>query len=217
MQRSVGFMLSAAIALAATSAVADGPPTHWWLRTDLGPPAAGSRYAAMFTPSIDDETGASGLSLSSIGEGQGPARGLDSHGVRTVGASADLAALDAFDHASSALMERHTPRVARPAGHTPPDVIRRIIHENQGQFQLCYDIGLGLNPALQGRVVVKIVIDRNGSVAMAADARSDLPVDDVVRCVVRAFDTLSFPPSSDSAVTVVYPFAFTPTAAEATE
>jgi hypothetical protein len=35
---------------------------------------------------------------------------------------------------------------------------------------------------------------------------------EVVSCVVRAFDALSFPESRDSAITVVYPLTFSPTA-----
>jgi len=61
---------------------------------------------------------------------------------------------------------------------------------------------------LQGRVVVKFVIDRSGAVALSADAGSDLSDPAVTGCVVRAFADLSFPPPDGGTVAVVYPLVF---------
>jgi hypothetical protein len=95
-------------------------------------------------------------------------------------------------------------------GKLPPEVIQRIVRQNFGRFRLCYENGLRNNPGLQGRVAVKFVIDRNGSVSVAADGGSDMPAQDVIGCVVRGFQNLSFPSPEGGMVSVIYPLMFTP-------
>jgi len=166
--------------------------------------------SAMWHESIDDAAGAPGLRLSSTGSGAlAHARWLLTRGVATVGSGDSAFDIDAFD-SRAALEERRRREHARPERHTPEEVIQRIIRENFGQMNVCYHQGLRLHRDLRGRVAVKFVIDRHGSVALARDADSDLPDADVVACVVRAFDRLTFPESDDSVVTVVYPLVFTP-------
>jgi len=95
-------------------------------------------------------------------------------------------------------------------GSLPPEVIQRIVRQNFGRFRLCYENGLRANPSLQGRVTVKFVIDRAGSVSSAMDGGSDLPDQNVVQCVVRGFGSLSFPQPEGGIVTVAYPIIFNP-------
>jgi hypothetical protein len=95
-------------------------------------------------------------------------------------------------------------------GRLPPEVIQRIVRQQFGRFRLCYENGLRTDPKLTGRVAVKFVIDRSGSVTSAQDGGSDLPNAGVVSCVVRAFGNLSFPQPEGGIVTVVYPLVFSP-------
>ncbi|MBX3189626.1 MAG: AgmX/PglI C-terminal domain-containing protein [Labilithrix sp.] len=96
------------------------------------------------------------------------------------------------------------------SGGLPPEVIQRIVRQNFGRFRLCYEKGLGARADLRGRVATKITIDASGAVASAVDAGSDLPDASTVSCVVRAFDSLSFPQPEGGSVTVVYPIIFDP-------
>jgi hypothetical protein len=66
------------------------------------------------------------------------------------------------------------------------------------------------NPGLAGRVVTRFAVDRQGMVSMAQDGGSSLPNATVVRCVVKEFYSLSFPPHEGGIVTVVYPLALQP-------
>jgi hypothetical protein len=59
-------------------------------------------------------------------------------------------------------------------------------------------------------VTVKFVIDRRGSVALAADGGSELADPSVVSCVVRSFNDLSFPEPAGGVVSVVYPIVLSP-------
>jgi hypothetical protein len=96
------------------------------------------------------------------------------------------------------------------SGRLPPEAVRRIVQQNHGRFRLCYENGLAKDPSLAGRVRVKFVIARDGSVSTSADAGSSLGDPDVVACVVRAFGNLSFPEPSGGIVTVVYPLIMSP-------
>jgi hypothetical protein len=102
------------------------------------------------------------------------------------------------------------PGAASVNGRLPPEVIQRIVRQNNGRFRLCYENGLRKNPDLKGRVVVKFVIDRSGAVSTVQDGGSDLPDQGVVSCVVRSFGNLTFPQPEGGIVTVVYPIIFTP-------
>ena len=96
-------------------------------------------------------------------------------------------------------------------GRLPPEVIQRIARQNFGRYRLCYENGLRSNPSLQGRVVVKYTIDRDGSVKGApTDGGSDLPDQGVVQCVIRAFQSLSYPEPEGGIVTVTYPLIMSP-------
>ncbi len=89
-------------------------------------------------------------------------------------------------------------------------MIRRIVRQNDGRYRFCYESGLKANPNLQGRVTVRFLIDRTGAVAVASDSGSDIPDENVRRCVVSSFAALSFPPPDSGVVTVVYPIVFSP-------
>lgn len=95
-------------------------------------------------------------------------------------------------------------------GRLPPKVIQRIVRQKFGRLRLCYESGLKKNPALQGMVTIKFVIDRSGSVSSARAGRSDMGDPTTVSCVVNTFKLLSFPELEGGIVTVVYPFVFKP-------
>jgi hypothetical protein len=95
-------------------------------------------------------------------------------------------------------------------GRLPADVIQRIVRQNQGRFRACYEAGLTKNPSLAGRVTVRFVIGRDGGVSIAQDDGSELPDANVVACVVRSFQSLSFPAPSGGTVTVLYPLVLAP-------
>jgi hypothetical protein len=94
-------------------------------------------------------------------------------------------------------------------GSLPPEVIQRIVRSHYSQFRDCYEQGLRRNPALTGRVTVRFVIGRDGSVLTAApvpDTR--FPDGEVVRCIVREYRTLRFPAPQGGVVTAIYPILF---------
>jgi len=99
---------------------------------------------------------------------------------------------------------------ASGAGELPREEIRLVIQQSRSRYRACYERGLARDPALAGRVKVRFVIHRDGSVSDVTDAGSDLPDRNVVACVLRAIGATRFPSSEGDDVTVVYPFVFAP-------
>lgn len=95
-------------------------------------------------------------------------------------------------------------------GRLPPSVIQKIVRANYGAFRKCYEAGLARNVNLQGKVVVRFVIERDGSVGDVANGGSDLPDQEVQTCIVDAFRGLTFPQPRNGIVTVVYPIMLQP-------
>ncbi len=95
------------------------------------------------------------------------------------------------------------------SGRLPPEVIQRIVRSNFGRFRVCYQSALKNNPNLQGRVSVRFVISRSGTVNSVSGS-GDIPDQSVVACVTRAFYSLTFPQPEGGIVTVSYPIVFTP-------
>lgn len=96
------------------------------------------------------------------------------------------------------------------SGAMPPEIVQRVVRQNYARFRLCYEQGLTKNPKLEGRVTVRFVIGRNGSVSHVSNGGSDIPDSTVVECVMRAYYGLSFPQPEGGIVTVVYPILFSP-------
>ncbi|MEO7330508.1 MAG: AgmX/PglI C-terminal domain-containing protein, partial [Minicystis sp.] len=95
-------------------------------------------------------------------------------------------------------------------GLLPPEVIQRIVRQNFVRFRLCYEKGLQVTPTLRGKVNVRYVIGKDGATSAVTSAGSDLPSKEVVNCVLKAFNTLSYPAPEGGVVVVVYPIMFEP-------
>ncbi|MFS8067768.1 MAG: AgmX/PglI C-terminal domain-containing protein, partial [Byssovorax sp.] len=191
----------------------------------------------MWGEEAGDSFGAGGLGLSGIGEGgggRGEAIGLGSIG--TIGHGAGVAAAPAaapaapprpsasasgqggqgFGSGHGRLAGSHSvkpPQVRMGAtqvsGRLPPETIQRIIRQNMGKFRACYMNGIARNAALAGRVALRFVIDRTGSVIDAAMDSSSLADAQANACLVREIRTLQFPAPDSGTITITYPLVFT--------
>lgn len=193
-------------------------PTAIWGRDDSQGANPFSAKGNMWGDSLGESYGAGGLGLSGIGEsGGGIGEGIGLGNIGTIGKGAGLGDKQGFGNGLGHLSKGH--KVKSPYGFRtgativngklPPEIIQRIIRQNHGRFRLCFENGLRNNPSLQGRVAVRFVIGRDGSVSNVSNGGSDLPDNNVVQCVVRAYYGLSFPEPENGIVTVVYPIIFT--------
>ncbi len=204
--------------LAANTGGDPNSPTAEWGREDSSGQDDKSARGNMFGDAIGDAFGAGGLGLTGTGEGgggRGEGIGLGNFGG--LGHGAGNGQGQGIGNGRGGLGRGHAtkgPRVREGAaqvnGRLPPEVIQRIVRQNFGRFRMCYENGLRNNPALQGRVAVRFVIDREGAVSAVSDGGSDIPDRGVASCVVRSFGGLSFPKPEGGIVTVVYPIVFSP-------
>lgn len=169
---------------------------------------------------IGESGGHNGLSLHDFGDGGGGERiGIGLGTVRTLdGGNGSCKPGEAcgFDGGPSRGTHRVKAPVLRVAtgidinGRLPAEVVQRLVRQNFGRFRGCYERGLARNPNLEGRVAVRFLIARDGSVSSASNGGSSLPDAEVTSCVVGQFYGLSFPKPENGTVTVTYPILFSP-------
>lgn len=207
------------IGLLNTGAAGDpnAPTAPWGRDTSLGTDEISAR-GNMWGDEIGDAFGAGGLGLSGIGEGGGGrGEGIGLGSIGTLGHGAGTGTGQGFGSGHGRLGGSHKTRAPKVrmgqttvSGRLPPEVIQRIVRQNYGRFRMCYEQGLSRNPNLEGRVQVRFVIGRDGSVSNVQNGGSDLPDSGVVSCVISAYYGLSFPQPEGGIVTVVYPIMFAP-------
>jgi hypothetical protein len=198
----------------------DAPTVAWG--TELNGSDDVNKVGRLFGTTPGDAWGTGGWGLSGPGEGGGgtfQAIGLGGfgglgHTGQCIGNSPCSGIGGGYGHPGGGYKPRKIRMVTDGGvstnGHLPPEVIQRIVRQNFGRYTFCYQNGLRNNPNLEGRVTVRFVIARDGSVAIAADGGSDIPDTAVRQCVVSSFSNLSFPAPENGTVTVVYPLTFHP-------
>lgn len=95
-------------------------------------------------------------------------------------------------------------------GRLPPEIIQRIIRGRYAQFRSCYERGLRRDRYLIGKVTVRFVIGRDGTITSIQPVCTSMPDREVVRCVTEEYKPLTFPQPEGGIVTVVYPIMFSP-------
>jgi hypothetical protein len=208
-----------AIGILATLDGSENEPHALWgeARSEGADPM--SADGSMWGDQIGAAWGADGLALTGVGEGGGglgAGIGLGDVGTAGHGSGYDCLTCGGFGESGGYLRrtrksEAPTMRQAddlKLSGRLPPEVIQRIVRMSAGRAQACYESALRGNPNLQGRVSVRFMIARNGTVSHAT-ASGDLPDAGVKACVANAFTALTFP-KPDGTVTVSYGYMFTP-------
>jgi hypothetical protein len=212
--------------LAQNSGDPSAPIAAWGVADALGSDPI-SAQGNMWGPSIGESAGVGGLGMSGIGEGgggQGEGIGLNPGDMAGLGhfggppGNGPGGGIGIGHSCPGCSLGGHPTRgpQLRAAGktevngHIPAEVIQRVVRNNFGRFRSCYMNGLRDNPNLEGRVVTRFTVDRQGMVSSAQDGGSSLPNSQVVSCVIKAFYGLSFPEHEGGIVTVVYPLALQP-------
>lgn len=89
--------------------------------------------------------------------------------------------------------------------------IQRVVKEHLSDVQRCYEQGLTRQPNLEGRLVVKFVVAKTGTVAAVAIPESTLGERSVEQCIVGAAMKWTFPkPTGEGLATFTYPFILKP-------
>lgn len=90
-------------------------------------------------------------------------------------------------------------------------VVRTIVRRGRAGYDQCYAAGLSRDAKLEGKVIVRFVIEKDGAVSGAKDDGSTLRDGEVIACVLGEVQKLRFPPrEGGAAAEVVYPLSFSP-------
>lgn len=90
-------------------------------------------------------------------------------------------------------------------------LIDAVIKRNMNQIRYCYQRELAKKPSLGGKIVIKFVIAKDGSVSSASKKTSSMGSAPVEQCIVGRFMRMKFPePKGGGIVIVSYPFLFSP-------
>ncbi|MFN7147241.1 MAG: AgmX/PglI C-terminal domain-containing protein, partial [Myxococcota bacterium] len=90
-------------------------------------------------------------------------------------------------------------------------LVDQVVKRNMAQIRYCYQRELTKNPSLGGKVTVKFVIAKDGSVSTASTKSSTLANAAVESCINGRFLRFQFPePKGGGIVVVSYPFLFSP-------
>lgn len=90
-------------------------------------------------------------------------------------------------------------------------LIDEVIKRHMNQIRYCYQRELTKNPSLGGKLNVKFVVAKDGTVSSAGKKTSTLNNAGVEQCVTGRFMRMQFPePKGGGIVIVSYPFVFAP-------
>jgi hypothetical protein len=96
-------------------------------------------------------------------------------------------------------------------GALDKSLIDAVIKRNMNQIRYCYQRQLTKNPNLGGKITVKFVIAKDGSVSKASIKSSTMGDKAVEGCITGRFMRFRFPePKGGGIVIVSYPFIFQP-------
>jgi outer membrane biosynthesis protein TonB len=96
-------------------------------------------------------------------------------------------------------------------GALDKSLIDAVIKRHMNQIRYCYQRELNRDPNLGGKIVVKFVIAKDGSVSKASTKSSTMGSSAVESCINSRFMRFKFPePKGGGIVIVSYPFIFAP-------
>lgn len=94
-------------------------------------------------------------------------------------------------------------------GALSKEVIDAMVRSHMSSIKDCYQRELDEHPHLEGKLVVRFVIEKDGSVSSATTKATELNNANVEACVNAVFMTMKFPePRGGGIVIVSYPFQF---------
>jgi len=89
--------------------------------------------------------------------------------------------------------------------------IQRVVKDNVKDVQRCYEQGLMTRLDLRGRLVVKFVVGRTGTVAGVTITETELNEHSVEQCIISAALKWTFPkPTGEGLASFSYPFILKP-------
>lgn len=182
-----------------------GTSAHYTAADDVG---QASSHSALTTNTPGSSGGIDAGSLSrNVGGGGGRGGGGGGNGgmpgVKVVRATSSIASIGGGG-------DRPKARSGLGASRTDEE-IQIVFDRYKSAFYRDYNRALRSNPTLQGKMVLRLTIEPDGSVSMCQLQSSDMDAPDLATQVVNRVKTINFGPKDGvQAVTIVYPIDFLP-------
>ncbi len=106
-------------------------------------------------------------------------------------------------------VRKKKPTAVDGTGDLSPQEVAKVVNRRIGAIKGCYERALRRNPNLEGKITVRFTIAGSGKVSTARTTLNELS-SEVGNCIVSAFKRFRFPQPDGGALTVEYPFLFTP-------
>jgi biopolymer transport protein ExbD len=100
--------------------------------------------------------------------------------------------------------------VVEVTGDLPREVVMRIVRQHFGRIRWCYGEALKRDGSMNGKVVLRFTIDREGNATKVTEGASTLKDEALFTCLKAPFEKLTFPKPEGGPVVVTYPIFLTP-------
>ena len=170
-------------------------------RINNGTPSTGTPERAMLTTSAPGSSGGINLAAVSRGLGGGGERNAI-HGGALTQASSGIG--------TGAAANR--PVSGGPGPGRTDEEIQIVFDRHKAQLYRLYNLELRRDPTLQGKIILRLTIEPDGSVSLCQLHGSNMDAPDLAAQVVERVKTFNFGAKVVPPVTIIYPIDFLPAA-----
>ena len=165
--------------------------------------SAGTPERAMLTSSAPGSSG--GINLAAVSRGLGPGGGNERnaiHGGALTQASSGIGTATASTR----------PVSGGPGPGRTDEEIQIVFDRHKAQLYRLYNLELRRDPTLQGKMILRLTIEPDGSVSLCQLQATNMNAPDLATQVVDRVKTFDFGAKVVPAITIIYPIDFLPAA-----
>jgi len=165
--------------------------------------SAGTPERAMLTTSAPGTSG--GINLAAVSRGLGPGGGSERnaiHGGALTQASSGIGTATAANR----------PVSGGPGPGRTDEEIQIVFDRHKAQLYRLYNLELRRDPTLQGKIILRLTIEPDGSVSLCQLHGTNMNAPDLAQQVVERVKTFNFGAKAVPPVTIIYPIDFLPAA-----
>jgi hypothetical protein len=165
--------------------------------------SAGRPERAMLTTSAPGSSG--GINLAAVSRGLGPGGGSERNAIRG----------GALTRASSGIgtgAATSRPVSGGPGPGRTDEEIQIVFDRHKAQLYRLYNLELRRDPTLQGKIILRLTIEPDGSVSLCQLHATNMNAPDLAAQVVERVKTFNFGAKVVPPVTIIYPIDFLPAA-----
>jgi hypothetical protein len=172
-------------------------------RINNGTPSVGTPERAMLTTSAPGSSG--GINLASVSRGLGAGGGTERNAIHG----------GALTQASSGIgtaAGASRPVSGGPGPGRTDEEIQIVFDRHKAQLYRLYNLELRRDPTLQGKIILRLTIEPDGSVSLCQLHASNMNAPDLAAQVVDRVKAFNFGAKVVPPVTIIYPIDFLPAA-----